>query len=282
VVRTLSEKYPVQTLCEIGHINRSSYYKWVHRKETELEKENRKLIKEIKVIYEEHEGIFGYRQMTLHLNRKLKKHYNKKRIYRLMKLVGLHSVVRRKKKWVHRPSDDNVADNILNRDFTAENPNEKWVTDITELKYGNGQKAYLSAVKDLYDHSIVGFKFSRHNNNPLVMNTMKAALEPLKNTEGLLIHSDRGFQYTSNDFKKIIDQNHLVHSMSRVGRCIDNAPMESFWSTLKVERYYLNHYSTFEELIEDLTAYIHFYNEEFLQAKFNGLSPIEYRTKAIA
>ncbi len=282
MVRTLSEKYPVQTLCEIGHINRSSYYKWVHRKETELEKENRKLIKEIKVIYEEHEGIFGYRQMTLHLNRKLKKHYNKKRIYRLMKLVGLHSVVRRKKKWVHRPSDDNVADNILNRDFTAENPNEKWVTDITELKYGNGQKAYLSAVKDLYDHSIVGFKFSRHNNNPLVMNTMKAALEPLKNTEGLLIHSDRGFQYTSNDFKKIIDQNHLVHSMSRVGRCIDNAPMESFWSTLKVERYYLNHYSTFEELIEDLTAYIHFYNEERLQAKFNGLSPIEYRTKAIA
>jgi transposase InsO family protein len=282
VVRTLSEKYPVQALCEIGHINRSSYYKWVHRKETELEKENRKLIKEIKVIYEEHDGTFGYRQMTLHLNRKLKKHYNKKRIYRLMKLVGLQSVVRRKKKWVHRPSDNNVADNILNRDFTAENPNEKWVTDITELKYGNGQKAYLSAVKDLCDHSIVGFKFSHHNNNPLVINTMKAALESVKNSEGLLIHSDRGFQYTSNDFKDIVDQNHLVHSMSRVGRCIDNAPMESFWSTLKVERYYLHHYNTFEELVEDLTAYIHYYNEERLQAKFNGLSPIEYRTKAIA
>jgi putative transposase len=282
VVRCLSEKYPVQTLCEIGHINRSSYYKWIHRKETELEKENRKLIKEIKSIYEEHNGIFGYRQITLHLNRKLKKHYNKKRIYRLMKLVGLKSVVRRKKKWVHRPSDSNVADNILNRDFSAGHPNEKWVTDITELKYGNGQKAYLSAIKDLYDHSIVGFKFSHHNNNPLVMNTMKAALDTLKNSKGLLIHSDRGFQYTSNDFKKIVDENHLTHSMSRVGKCIDNAPMESFWATLKVERYYLYHYDTFEELVKDLTEYIHFYNKERLQGKFNGLSPIEYRTKAIA
>jgi putative transposase len=281
-VRYLSEKYPVKAICKIGHINRSSYYKWSHRKETAQEKESRTLIQEIKSIYDQHDGTFGYRQITLHLNRKLKTHFNKKRIYRLMKLVGLKSVVRRKKKWIHRPSDNNVTDNILNRDFTAEHPNEKWVTDITELKYGNGQKAYLSAIKDLYDHSIVAFKIRHSNNNALVFETMKAALATLKNGETPLIHSDRGYQYTSNGFKKIVEEHHLTHSMSRVGRCIDNAPMESFWSTLKVERYYLRHYKTFKELKKDIANYIRFYNNDRLQAKFKGFSPMEYRTKAIA
>lgn len=199
-----------------------------------------------------------------------------------MRLVGLKSVVRRKKKWVHRPLDNNVTDNILNRDFNAEHPNEKWVTDITELKYGNNQKAYLSAVKDLYDHSIVAFEIRHHNNNALVFDTMKDAFDSLNDGEAPLVHSDRGFQYTSNGFKKIVEKNLLTQSMSRVGRCIDNAPMESFWGTLKVERYYLHHYETYQDLEEDIKDYIHFYNEERLQEKFNGLSPIEYRTKAIA
>lgn len=229
------------------------------------------------------EGIYGYRRMTMNLNRKMNKHYNAKRIHRLMKLVGLQAKIRRKKKWDHRPSDNNVADNILNREFTAAHPNEKWVTDITELKYGEGQKAYLSAVLDLYDNSIVSYEIGHRNDNELVFKTIKRALATATlEDEKLLIHSDRGFQYTSNGFKKIVKKKHLTHSMSRVGKCIDNGCMESFWGTLKVERYYLHHYQSFKELQKDIKNYIQFYNQDRLQAKFNGLSPIEYRTKAIA
>lgn len=275
--------YPIQLLCTISHTNRSSYYKWLNRKETDQERENRELLKEIKAIYQKVDGIYGYRRITMNLNRKMNKHYNVKRIRRLMQLVGLRSKIRRKKKWDHRPSDNNVKENILNREFTAAQPNEKWVTDITEFKYGNGQKAYLSAVLDLYDNSIVSCVFGHRNDNKLVFKTITDALtkNPL-HEEKLLIHSDRGFQYTSNGFKRIVEQNHLIQSMSRVGKCIDNGCMESFWGTLKVERYYLHHYQSFEELQKDIKDYIRFYNQDRLQAKFNGLSPIEYRTKAIA
>nr|WP_286232448.1 IS3 family transposase [Neobacillus mesonae] len=283
-IRELNEKkdYPIQLLCTISKTNRSSYYKWLNRKETDQERENRELLKEIKALYEKVDGIYGYRRITMNLNRKMNKHYNAKRIHRLMKLVGLHSKIRRKKKWDHRPSDNNVADNILNREFTAAHPNEKWVTDITEFKYGTGQKAYLSAVLDLYDNSIVSFVIGHRNDNKLVFKTVKGALTRNPLHEKLLIHSDRGFQYTSNGFKKIVNENHLVQSMSRVGKCIDNGCMESFWGTLKVEKYYLHHYSSYKELQKDIKNYIQFYNQERLQAKFNGLSPMEYRTKAIA
>nr|WP_310795870.1 IS3 family transposase [Heyndrickxia oleronia] len=284
-MRELNERmnYPIQLLCTISHTNRSSYYKWVNRKETDQERENRGLLKEIKAIYQKVDGIYGYRRITMNLNRKMNKHYNTKRIHRLMRLVGLQSKIRRKKKWDHRPSDNNVEENILNREFTAVHPNVKWVTDITELKYGNGQKAYLSAILDLYDNSIVSFVLGHRNDNNLVFKTIKGALtkNPLHD-EQRLIHSDRGFQYTSNGFKRIIEKTHLIHSMSRVGKCIDNGCMESFWGTLKVERYYLHHYQSFEELQKDIKDYIKFYNQDRLQAKFNGLSPIEYRTKAIA
>lgn len=229
------------------------------------------------------DGIYGYRRITMNLNRQMNKHYNVKRMYRLMRLVGLQATIRRKKKWDHRPSDNNVKKNILNREFTATHPNEKWVTDITELKYGAGQKAYLSAILDLYDNSIVSYVIGHRNDNALVFETMNRALATLKGkAKAPLIHSDRGFQYTSNGFKQIVEEFHLTQSMSRVGKCIDNGCIESFWGTLKVERYYLHHYDTYEQLQEDIESYIQFYNQDRLQAKFNGLSPMEYRTKAIA
>jgi putative transposase len=172
-----------------------------------------------------------------------------------------------------------VAENVLNRKFQAEAPNEKWLTDVTEFKYGNGQKAYLSAILDLHDKSIVSYVLGHSNNNPLVFKTLKLALLSASKSKPLL-HSDRGFQYTSLRFKEILDEANLKQSMSRVGRCIDNGPMESFWGTLKCEKYYLHTYQTFEQLKSDIDDYIHFYNYERLQAKLNGLSPMEFRTKA--
>jgi transposase InsO family protein len=196
-----------------------------------------------------------------------------------MKLANIECVIRRKRKRYLRSKPQHITENLLNRQFQASEPNEKWLTDVTELKYGNSQKAYLSAVLDLHSNTIVSYVIGHSNNNRLVMETLDRALESAPGSHPM-IHSDRGFQYTSLEFKRRVDVAQMTHSMSRVGRCIDNGPMESFFGTLKCERFYLRRYDTFEELEEDMNAYIHFYNHERLQAKLNDLSPIEYRTKA--
>lgn len=225
------------------------------------------------------DGILGYRRMTLFINRKLSSRFNPKRIYRLMKLAGIQSVIRRKRKKYVRSLPQHVAGNVLNREFSAEKPNQKWVTDVTEMKYGTSQKAYLSAILDLYDGSIVSFVLSTSNNNPLVLQTLDQALK-VSPGAGTLIHSDRGFQYTSYAFKNRIDKVGLKQSMSRVGRCIDNGPMESFWGTLKCEKYYRYKYETFNDLKMAIEDYIYFYNNHRLQQRLNGLSPLEFRAKA--
>lgn len=230
-------------------------------------------------IYEKVEHTFGYRQLTLHMCRETGKTINLKRVRRLMKVKGIQSVIRRKKKKYVGSTPQQVAENVLDRKFTAAAPNEKWVTDVTEFKYGYGQKAYLSAILDLHDKSIVSYVLGRSNNNPLVFQTLSSALKAAPGSRPML-HSDRGFQYTSLGFKKLLDDNELTQSMSRIGRCIDNSPMESFWGTLKCEKYYLHTYDTFEDLKRDIEAYIYFYNYERLQAKLNGLSPMEFRTQA--
>lgn len=269
----------IQLLCEIAGIARSSYYKWLNRHPSPLELENEQLAQVMMNIYEKVERTFGYRQLTLHMRKQTGKQINHKRVYRLMKLRGIQSIIRRKKPKYIRSTPQQVAENLLNREFKATAPNEKWVTDVTEFKYGHGQKAYLSAILDLHDKSIVSYVFGHSNNNPLVFQTLERALQAAPGCKAML-HSDRGFQYTSLSFKKLLDKNELSQSMSRIGRCIDNGPMESFWGTLKCEKYYLHKYETFHDLKRDVENYIHFYNNERLQAKLNGLSPMEFRSKA--
>jgi len=134
---------------------------------------------------------------------------------------------------------------LLNRKFEANSPNEKWLTDVTEFKYGNGRKAYLSAILDLHSNTIVSSVMGHSNNNKLVFTTLKKALKAAPGDKPML-HSDRGFQYTSKAFKRKLDKAKMTQSMSRVGRCIDNGPIEAFWGTLKCEMYHLNTYSTFK------------------------------------
>lgn len=205
---------------------------------------------------------------------------NEKRIYRLMQISGLKSVIRRKRKPYRKSPAHHVAENVLNRTFTSKKPNEKWCTDVTELKYGNGKKAYLSAIIDLYDGSIVSYEFGHSNNNSLVFKTIKSAIQSLQSGEQPLIHSDRGFQYTSKEFKRIVETANMTQSMSRIGRCIDNGPIESFWGTLKCEKYYLHKYDSYEELKLAIDDYIHFYNYYRYQKRLSGLSPLEFRTQA--
>ncbi|MER2010604.1 MAG: IS3 family transposase [Psychrobacillus sp.] len=273
------ENLSISLLCQIADIARSAYYKWLNRTPSSREILNKEIINEMKTLHEKVDGIFGYRQMTLHMNRKFEEKLNHKRIYRLMRLAGLRSVIRIKKKQYKRSIPQHVAENTLNREFTAEKPNEKWVTDVTEFKYGQSKKAYLSAIRDLYDGSIVSYVLGHSNNNQLVFKTLDQATV-LLDGENPLIHSDRGFQYTSKGFKRKIDAVKMTQSMSRVGRCIDNGPMESFWGTLKCEKYYLHQYKTFEELSLAIDEYIHFYNYDRYQKRLNGLSPMEYRAKA--
>lgn len=233
----------------------------------------------MKTLHQKVEGIYGYRRMKLNINRKFNQNFNHKRIYRLMCIAGIQSVIRRRKKKYKRTIPQHVAENILNREFSAENPNEKWVTDVTEFKYGHSKKAYLSAILDLYDNSIISYVVGCSNNNHLVFKTFDQAVNVLNN-ERPLLHSDRGYQYTSHGFKRRIDEVGMTHSMSRAGKCIDNGPMESFWGILKCEKYYLHKYETLEELEKAIYEYIYFYNNERYQEKLNSLSPIEFRAKA--
>lgn len=214
--------------------------------------------------------------MTIKLNRENNFHVNHKRIYRLMKLLNLKSVCRKKKKNYVKSTPQITADNILNREFTTNKFGEKWLTDVTEMKYGTGKKAYLSAILDLADKSIVSFVFGHSNNNALVFETFDLAHKEYPNVKPIF-HSDRGFQYTSKSFKKKLDEAGMTQSMSRVSRCIDNGPMEAFWGMLKSEMYYLKEFNTYKELKQAVSDYIDYYNTSRYQKRLNCMTPLEYR-----
>nr|WP_239575711.1 IS3 family transposase [Geomicrobium sediminis] len=265
-IEALKEAYPIAWLCEALGISRASYYKWIQRQTPDDEADDRALMDEITTIYHDHKGIYGYRRITIYLRQRKGMTINHKRVRRLMKHLGLRAVIRQKRK-SYRPSTPEVtAENLLNRNFTAERENEKWLTDVTELKFPSGQKAYLSAILDLGKGTIVSHVLGHSNNNKLVFDTYHQAIERTQATH-VLLHSDRGYQYTSPSFQRLLKQRQFVQSMSRVGRCIDNGPMEAFWGTLKSEMFHLKKYHTFEELEHDIHAYIKFYNEDRITLK---------------
>lgn len=257
-------------------IQRSSYYKWLNRKESNNEKLNKNLLPMIKDAYEEKNGILGYRQMTIKLNREHHLNVNYKRIYRLMHILNLKSVCRRRRKNYIKSTPEITAENVLHREFESNQFGTKWLTDVTEMKYGLQIKAYLSAILDLADKSIVSFVVGHSNNNELVFRTFDIAHGAFPEAKPIF-HSDRGFQYTSKIFKKKLDDAGMTQSMSRVSRCIDNGPMESFWGMMKSEMYYLHKFNTYEELETAIIEYIDYYNNHRYQKRLNRMTPLEYR-----
>ncbi|SEL38886.1 Transposase InsO and inactivated derivatives [Ruminococcus albus] len=216
--------------------------------------------------------------MTVVINREHDVHYNKKRIYRLMQILHLKSVTRVKKNTYIPSTPQITAENILNRDFHADKLNEKWLTDVTEFKYYVGtniKKLYLSAILDLYDRRIVAYKIGDINNNDLVFSTFDEAIW-LNPDAHPIFHSDRGFQYTSRTFHKKLMDAGMIQSMSRIGRCIDNGPMEGWWGMLKSEMYYLRKFTDKEKLITAIEEYIRYYNTGRYQIKLNCMTPMEY------
>ena len=273
--------YPITTLCDILELNRSSYYKWLKRDQSAQEAKDAELIKRIIELYQESNGIFGYRRMKINLMRRFNLRCNKKRVYRVMEVIGLKSVIRRKRPSYVKSTPKIVAENVLSRNFAADKLNEKWLTDVTEFKYGKAEKLYLSAILDLKDKSIVSYVIGHSNNNKLVFDTFDNAVQKYPNAKPLF-HSDRGFQYTSKVFKAKLDKQGMTQSMSRVGRCIDNGPMEGFWGTLKAEMYYLQRFSDYGSLKTAIDDYVAFYNGKRYQEKLEGLAPLEYREMLLA
>ena len=175
------------------------------------------------------------------------------------------------------PNPQYIAENILNREFTADAPNEKWLTDVTEFHYYTGtekHKVYLSAILDLYDRRVVSYVIGTQNNNVLVFNTFDAALRSNPDAHPLF-HSDRGFQYTNRAFHARLEAAGMTQSMSRIGRCIDNGPMEGFWGIIKRERYYGKRFTSKESVVEMIEDYIEYYNNRRLQRKLGVLTPME-------
>ena len=193
----------------------------------------------------------------------------------------MQSVIRRKRPTYIKSMPETVAENILNRNFAADQLNEKWLTDVTEFKCSDGSKLYLSAILDLKDKGIVSHAIGRSNNNKLAFDTFDAAVNLYPEAKPLF-HSDRGFQYTSKVFKAKLDAQGMTQSMSRVGRCIDNGPMEAFWGTIKVEMYYLQRFDDYESLKTSIENYIAFYNNRRYQEKLGGLAPLEFRRLQVA
>ena len=275
--------WSINWMCKQLEVTRAAYYKWLSREVPEAEKENETIAQLIREYDDRFNHILGYRRMTAWINRLNSTNYSRNRVHRIMKEINIHSVIRRKKKKYVKSTPEATAENTLSRDFNAERPNQKWVTDVTEFKWYEGpivHKLYLSAILDLYDRSIIAYEISARNDNKLVFDTFERAI--LENPDAHpLFHSDRGFQYTSKVFQFKISQQAMEQSMSRVGHCIDNSPTEGFWGILKAEMYYLTKFSNEAELRTAIDRYIHFYNYERFQERFNTQTPMEVRQAAM-
>lgn len=230
-------------------------------------------------VYHEEKGLYGYRRVALVI-RSQGTLVNKKVIERLMAQLGLKSVVRPKKYRSYRGGVGKVAKNLLERNFIAQRPNQKWVTDVTEFKVAQ-QKLYLSPVLDLYNGEIIAYETASRPSYSLVGNMLDKALNRLGEEPKLVIHSDQGWHYQQAQYRHKLNEHGVKQSMSRKGNCLDNAAMESFFGTLKAEFFYLKRFESVEELKEGLEEYIHYYNHDRIKQKLNGLSPVDYRTQAI-
>ena len=275
--------WSIRWMCRILEISKAAYYKWVRRTIPQAEQENLLLAELIREYDEQYNHILGYRRMTTWINRLNGTHFSKNRIHRIMQAIGIHSVIRKQPKKYKRSTPERTAENILKRDFNASKPNEKWVTDVTEFKWYEGpvcHKLYLSIILDLYDRSVVSFVLSRRNDNRLVFQTFDKAIARNPNAKPIF-HSDRGFQYTSPYFQTKVLKQGMEQSMSRVGHCIDNGPTEGFWGIIKSEMYYLQTFKNENSLRSAIEKYIHFYNYERFQERFDNQTPLEVRTAAL-
>ena len=276
VIYRHQEKYSISEMCRFFEVSRSGYYDYVKR--MDIPAKDLPLAEKIKECQDKCGKTYGYRRVHIWLE-KNGIYHNPKTILRVMQKYNLLSEVRRKK-YHNYGNALHKYDNLLDRDFNADRPNQKWVTDISYIKTGQGT-LYLSVIRDLYDNSIVAYKTGTEQNVNLVLSTIRAAKRKEKVTAELQLHSDQGFQYTSQAYFNLTKSYNITPSMSRKGNPYDNAMAENFFSILKTECIYRTKLRTYEEARLLISEYIYFYNNERIQLK-TKLTPMEYRSQYVA
>lgn len=231
---------------------------------------------EINAIYHENKGKYGYRRITIAL-RSREIYLNHKNVQRLMKQLGLVCCVRIKK---YKGEVGRVAPNLLNRHFHAEKPNQKWVTDVTELNLF-GQKLYLSPILDLHNGYLVSYTISERPVLGMVTDILDKAFKTIPDGSNLILHSDQGWQYQNKQYQRMLKNKGIQQSMSCKGNCLDNAVMENFFGLLKSEMLYLQKFRSIEHFIQELIDYLDYYNNCRIKAKLKGLLPALHRQQAL-
>ena len=269
----LRHKYDLNVLLNHTNMARSSFY--YHQKRSKSS-DKYKVIKELIVsIYHRHKGCYGYRRITDELQNK-SIIINHKTVFRLMKLLGLKSIIRLKKYKSYKGEHGKIAPNILERNFKATAPNQKWATDVTEFNVA-GNKLYLSPIIDLYNQEIISYELTERPVFNQVVIMLKKAFKKIPDNTNLILHSDQGWQYQMKQYQYLLQQKGVVQSMSRKGNCLDNAIIENFFGILKSELFYTQKFKSIDELKQKINKYIIYYNNERIKSNLNKMSPIKYR-----
>lgn len=274
--------YAILPMCKLMKVTRSAYLRWIKHPYRERALENMALAIVIRTIRDALPET-SYRSINNILYRKHDIHVNDKRVLRICRQEGVQSTIKHHAnsitKRANRPY--HTAENSLDREFTAKAPNQKWLTDVTEFKYYEGpeiHKVYLGAILDLYDRWIVSYVISNINDLNIAFDTFDQAIETESDAHPLF-HSDRGFQYMHQNFYKRIVEAEMTQSMSRIGRCIDNGPMEGFWGIIKRKKYYGKKFASRTELVTMIENYMNYYNNGRYQRKLKILTPMEFHNR---
>ncbi len=275
-IETRREQYPIRMMCRLLQVSKSAYYSWRTRAESKREKTDRELIPVIKRLHNESGGIYGSPKIKSSLKDE-GYHCGRHKVARLMRLIGLRGCPKKRFKMTTiRHPEHPIAENLLKQNFKVEQPNQCWVADITYIQTNQGW-LYLAITMDLFSRKIVGWSMSRWPNRHLVIDALKMAIAMRRPVVGLIHHSDRGCQYTSDDFRNELKKNGIECSMSGRGNCYDNAVAESFFGLLKRECVNRVQYRTRDEARSDLFNYIEcFYNKKRQHGYLGNLSPVVY------
>ena len=279
MIEQLRCQFPLAALLKAAKMSRSTFY---YQRSHEKDRQNKDVMFQIKKIFNKHHGNYGYRRITCVL-----RHngiiINHKKVKRLMKAMGLFGkVIRKRNRYSsYKGTIGKIADNKVKRQFSASQPKTKCYTDVTEFKLNSGEKVYLSPILDGYNEEIIAYDVST---SPTLHQTFNMLNKLCRHgsLEGMILHSDQGWQYQHSAYQSFLKDHGIIQSMSRKGNSLDNGMMENFFSVMKREMFYgyENLYKSASDLIQTIHQYIHYYNNDRIKVKLKGLSPVQYRTQS--
>lgn len=274
IIAELRQKYPLKALLGVSGIARSTYYYYLKQKDEDKYITEKQKISDI---FHTHKGRYGYRRILTVLRNEgyIINHKTVQKLMRELQLKGRQC--KNGKYHSYKGQIGKVADNLLNRDFKAEQPFKKLTTDITEFKVCD-DKVYLSPVMDLYNREIISYSISRSPNLWQIREMLTGLFTKLPKDARPVFHSDQGWQYQHAEYQRLLSEHNIIQSMSRKGNCMDNGSMENFFGRLKVEMYYGEKFESVDAFIEELIEYIDYYNNKRISLKLKGMSPVQYRT----